>query len=133
MGFTQKESVKILYALCAIMGLVAVFCTETMFDDKRVIKSVAIAGIAVALFIINILIMRNPETRRHSGLTEDDMTTADYMHELTPEQAKKIELHNGGTVDPGNLQGEQEQHGKEQQSPEDEPRNAESGGTDGKD
>lgn len=108
MGFTQKESVKILYALCSIMGLVAVFCTETMFDDKRVVKSVAIAGIAVVLFLINLLIMKNPETRRHSGLTEDDMTTADYIHELSPEQAKKIEMHNGGTIDPDLLTNKQE-------------------------
>ena len=110
MGFTQKESVKILYALCAIMGLVAVFCTETMFDDQRVIKSIAIAVIAVALFIINILIMKNPETRRHSGLTEDDMTTADYIQELSPEQARKIEMHNGGTIDPEILGGDRADH-----------------------
>ncbi len=127
MGFTQKESVKILYALCAIMGLVAVFCTETMFDDKRVVKSVAIAVIAVALFFVNILIMRNPETRRHSGLTEDDMTTEDYIHELSPEQAKKIELHNGGTIDPELLGGDHENH---EQKVEDKDKAAESG-TDG--
>ncbi|MBO7404532.1 MAG: undecaprenyl/decaprenyl-phosphate alpha-N-acetylglucosaminyl 1-phosphate transferase [Clostridia bacterium] len=96
MGFTQKESVKILYALCALLGLVAVFCTETMFESLRVVKSVAIAVISVALFIINFLIMKNPISRRHSGLTEDDMTTEDYLEELDPEKARKIELHNGG-------------------------------------
>ena len=97
MGFTQKESVKILYALCALLGLVAVFCTETMFENLRVVKSIAIAGISVALFVINFLIMKNPVTRRHSGLTEDDMTTEDYFHELDPETARRIEMHNGGT------------------------------------
>lgn len=117
MGFTQKESVKILYALCAIMGLVAVFCTETMFEDKRVIKSVAIAVIAVALFIINLVIMKNPDTRRHSGLTEDDMTTADYIHELSPEQARKIEMHNGGTLDPALLRGGQAENEQTTESP----------------
>ncbi|MBQ2547060.1 MAG: undecaprenyl/decaprenyl-phosphate alpha-N-acetylglucosaminyl 1-phosphate transferase [Clostridia bacterium] len=96
MGFTQKESVKILYALCALLGLVAVFCTETMFENLRVVKSIAIAVISVALFVINLIIMKNPVTRRHSGLTEDDMTTEDYFHELDPEKARRIEMHNGG-------------------------------------
>ena len=118
MGFTQKESVKILYALCAILGLVAVFCTETMFDDQRVIKSVAIAGIAVALFVINLLIMKNPESRRHSGLTEDDMTTEDYIQELTPEQARKIEIHNGGVLNPAPSDEAGIQDGNEQKLPE---------------
>ena len=96
MGFTQKESVKILYALCALLGLVAVFCTETMFENLRVVKSVAIAAISVALFVINFFIMKNPVARRHSGLTEDDMTTEDYLNELDPEKVRRIEMHNGG-------------------------------------
>ena len=104
MGFTQKESVKILYALCGILGLVAVVCTDTMFESYRVARSVAIVIIALALFVVNILIMKNPDTRRHSGLTEDDMTTADYIHELDPEKARKIELHNGGVIDPAILE-----------------------------
>ena len=104
MGFTQKESVKILYALCGILGLVAVVCTDTMFENYRVARSVAIVVIALVLFVINILIMKNPDTRRHSGLTEDDMTTADYIHELDPEKARKIEMHNGGVIDPAILE-----------------------------
>ncbi|MGN1345555.1 MAG: MraY family glycosyltransferase, partial [Eubacteriales bacterium] len=47
MGFTQKESVKILYAICGILGLVAVFCTEAMFDTMRVSKALLIAVIAL--------------------------------------------------------------------------------------
>ncbi len=103
MGFTQKESVKILYALCGTLGLVAVFCSEAMFEEHRFLKALAIALIAVALAAVNIIIMKNPETRRHSGLTEDDMTTADYIHELDPEKAHKIEMHNGGVIDPAIL------------------------------
>ncbi|MBE6625709.1 MAG: undecaprenyl/decaprenyl-phosphate alpha-N-acetylglucosaminyl 1-phosphate transferase [Ruminococcaceae bacterium] len=96
MGFTQKESVRILYAICGILGLVAVFCTDMMGENTRVIKAIAIAVIAVLILIINVNIMKNPSTRRHSGLTEDDMTVDEYMNELDPEKAKKIELHNGG-------------------------------------
>lgn len=99
MGFTQKESVKILYAICGLLGLVAVFCTDAMFSSTRVFKAVIIAVIALAILVINFLIMKNPTARRHSGLTEDDMTVVDYIRELDPEKAKKVEEHNGGEPD----------------------------------
>jgi len=95
-GFTQKESVNILYAICGILGLVAVFCTETLFAKTRAIRSAAVFVIAVALFVIHIMILKNPDSRKHSGLTEDDMTTDEYLGELNPEKARKIEEHNGG-------------------------------------
>ncbi len=97
MGFTQKESVKLIYATCAMLGLVAIFCTESMFKNMRVIKSVSIAVIAIVLFAVNFMILRNPNLRRHSGIIEDDMTISDYISELDPEKAKKIEEHNGAT------------------------------------
>lgn len=96
MGFTQKESVKILYAICGIFGLVAVFCTESMFHTMRVSKSVLIAVIAMGLFFLNYIILKDPDCRKHSGLTEDDMTVSEYFSELDPEKARKIEAHNGG-------------------------------------
>lgn len=98
MGFTQKESVKILYAICGIFGLVAVFCTEAMFQTMRVTKSILIAVIAMGLFILHYLILKDPNCRKHSGLTEDDMTVSEYINELDPEKARKIEAHNGGHV-----------------------------------
>ncbi|MBR5312717.1 MAG: undecaprenyl/decaprenyl-phosphate alpha-N-acetylglucosaminyl 1-phosphate transferase [Clostridia bacterium] len=98
MGFTQKESVKILYAICGVFGLVAVFCTESMFQTMRVTKSILIAVIATGLFLLNYLILKDPNWRKHSGLTEDDMTVIEYINELDPEKARKIEAHNGGHV-----------------------------------
>ena len=99
MGFTQKESVKILYAICGIFGLVAVFCTESMFHTMRVTKSILIAVIAMGLFILNYIILKDPDWRKHSGLTEDEMTVSEYINELDPEKARKIEAHNGGHVE----------------------------------
>ncbi len=98
MGFTQKESVKILYSICGIFGLVAVFCTESMFHTMRVTKSVLIAVIATGLFLLNYIILKDPDCRKHSGLTEDDMTVSEYINELDPEKARKIEAHNGGNI-----------------------------------
>ncbi len=97
MGFTQKESVRLIYAICAMLGLVAIFCTEAMFNNMRFVKSVSIAVIAIVLLAINFVILRNPNLRRHSGIIEDDMTISDYISELDPEKAKKVEEHNGAT------------------------------------
>ena len=89
LGFTQKESVKILYAICAILGLIAVFFTASMFAEGRFFKTIAIAVIALVIFVANFLIMRNPDCRRHSGLTEDDLTVAQYKAELAEKRKKK--------------------------------------------
>ena len=93
-GFSQKESVKILYAICGILGLVAVFCTEAMFSTMKEVKSACIAIIALILFAVNFLIMKKPNLRKHSGLTPDDITVDEYINELGEEKAKIIEAHN---------------------------------------
>lgn len=98
MGLTQKDSVKILYAISGILGLVAVFFSDAMFESYRVIRSVSIAVIAVALFAIHYFIMKNPNMRRHSGIEPDDLSVDEYMNELDPEKAKKIEMHNGAEL-----------------------------------
>ncbi len=99
MGFDQKDSVRLLYAISGILGLVAVFCSEHMFSSQRVVKSIGIAAIALFLFCINYFIIKNPSSRKHSGITPDEMTVSDYMHELDPEKVKKIEEENGITLD----------------------------------
>lgn len=72
MGFTQKESVKILYSLCGILGLVAVFMCDNMFPQYKLVKSLAIIILALTIFIINLFVMKNPKSRMHSGLFEDE-------------------------------------------------------------
>ncbi|MBQ8400941.1 MAG: undecaprenyl/decaprenyl-phosphate alpha-N-acetylglucosaminyl 1-phosphate transferase, partial [Clostridia bacterium] len=97
MGFTQKESVKILYAICAMFGLIAVFFTDAMFAEGRFIKTIGIALLAVGIFVVNFIIMRNPNMRRHSGLTDDEMTVAQYRAELEEQkQNKKIKKIDAG-------------------------------------
>jgi len=92
MGFTQKESVSILYAICGILGLVAVFCTESMFSYMRIIKSLSIAAIALLILLVNFIIMKNPDMRKHSGLIANDMTVEEYIKERDENKAKHEEL-----------------------------------------
>ena len=76
MGFTHKESVKILYAVCALMGLVSVVFTDTMFDNTRLYKAIVLLVAAVLILTINFVMMRNPVSRLRSGLFEDEKKTA---------------------------------------------------------
>ena len=100
LGFTQKESVKILYAICAILGLIAVFFTDSLFAEGRFFKTIAIAVIALVIFIANFIIMRDPACRRHSGLTEDDLTVAQYKAELAEKKRKKEQAKENPAKDP---------------------------------
>lgn len=72
MGFTQKESVKILYAICAIMGIVAIVFTDTMFDNSRLFKALILLLCAIVILFINYCVMVNPVSRLHSGLFDDE-------------------------------------------------------------
>ena len=76
MGFTHKESVKILYAVCALMGLVSVVFTDTMFDSTRLVKAIILLVAAVIILYINFLMMKNPVSRLRSGLFEDEKKSA---------------------------------------------------------
>ncbi|MBR6807108.1 MAG: undecaprenyl/decaprenyl-phosphate alpha-N-acetylglucosaminyl 1-phosphate transferase [Clostridia bacterium] len=71
MGFTQKETVKILYAICGILGLVAVFMCDKMFDSYSVLKSVMIGIVAIVIFFIYIGILKNPKYRANTGLVDE--------------------------------------------------------------
>lgn len=70
MGFTQKEAVRILYAVCGILGLVAIVFTEDMFSYLKGLKAVIVAGCAIVVFALNYLVMKRTSTRVLSGLTE---------------------------------------------------------------
>lgn len=72
LGFSQKETVRILYAVCALMGLVAVVFTDTMFDSSRLVKALALLFAAIVILYVNYLVMINPASRLHSGLFENE-------------------------------------------------------------
>ncbi|MBQ6789741.1 MAG: undecaprenyl/decaprenyl-phosphate alpha-N-acetylglucosaminyl 1-phosphate transferase [Clostridia bacterium] len=71
MGFTQKETVKILYAICGILGLVAVFMCDKMFTDNAIPRSIAITVLALVIFVMYVQILKNPENRVNTGLVDE--------------------------------------------------------------
>jgi len=85
MGFTQKNAVRILYAITALLGLVAVVFTDAISDTSRLSKALFVLLLALAIFIINYIIVKSPKLRVHTGLFDD---------EPMPETVKKeIEKH----------------------------------------
>lgn len=90
LGFTQKEAVGILYAICGILGLVAVTFTEMMFQNERLMKSVLLAVAALIIFWLNYVIMKNPSARYLSGIFDPD--------EIPPEQLSPGKIEGDDTA-----------------------------------
>ncbi|MBQ7671402.1 MAG: undecaprenyl/decaprenyl-phosphate alpha-N-acetylglucosaminyl 1-phosphate transferase [Clostridia bacterium] len=70
LGFSQKEAVRLLYAVCGMLGLVAITFTERMFGNLRLMKALIVLGAAFLVFGINYLVMKKTSTRILSGLTD---------------------------------------------------------------
>ena len=63
MGFNQKQSVAILYAICGILGISAVMLTGEKWLQAGII---IICG--VVIFLVDYVIVKNPRTRAKAGL-----------------------------------------------------------------
>ncbi len=63
MGFNQRQTVGILYAVCGILGISAL-----MFTSENLIKAGVIILLGFSIFAINFFIVKNPETRERAGL-----------------------------------------------------------------
>ena len=63
MGFNQKQSVRILYAICGILGVSAV-----MFSRERFVEAGLVIAIGLAIFAVIFIMLKNPSARVASGL-----------------------------------------------------------------
>ncbi|MBQ3526970.1 MAG: undecaprenyl/decaprenyl-phosphate alpha-N-acetylglucosaminyl 1-phosphate transferase [Clostridia bacterium] len=72
MGFTHREAVRLLYAISALMGLVAVTYTDAIFQEAttKIWKTLIILVAAVIIIILVFICMKKPSTRILSGLAE---------------------------------------------------------------
>lgn len=67
MGFGQKQSVRLLYAVCAILGISAVMLTREDWIGGAVVLTAALI-----IFFIIYCILSNPKLRMHSGIYNAD-------------------------------------------------------------
>ena len=72
MGFDQKNVVRILYAITALLGLVAVVFTDAIFNSARIFKALLIMLMAIVVFLLNLVVIQNPSLRIHTGLFDDE-------------------------------------------------------------
>ncbi len=68
MGFNQKQSVYILYAICGILGTSAIMFTEEHFS-----RAAIIIAVGFAIFLVNFLIMRRQDDKAKMGLEFTDV------------------------------------------------------------
>ena len=67
MGFGQRQSVRLLYAVCAILGISAVMLTREEWLGGAVVLAAALI-----IFFIIYCILSNPKMRMHSGIYNED-------------------------------------------------------------
>ncbi len=64
MGFSQKQSVMILYSICGILGVSAV-----LFAMDRPLPGLSVITIALVIYLLNwVFVNKNSETREHMGM-----------------------------------------------------------------
>jgi UDP-GlcNAc:undecaprenyl-phosphate GlcNAc-1-phosphate transferase len=84
MGFNQKQSVHILYAICAILGVSAV-----MFSTERYVEAGLVIAIGFAIFTIIFIMLKNPSARIASGLGLDENICRKELKETKPKEAEQ--------------------------------------------
>jgi len=63
MGLNQKQTVAILYAVCALLGL-----SSILFTGDKVWRAGVIILLAILLLVLNFLFLKNPKTREQTGI-----------------------------------------------------------------
>lgn len=67
MGFGQKQSVRILYAICAMLGISAIMLTREEWHGGALILVVALL-----IYVISFKLLGNKKWRNHTGLYNED-------------------------------------------------------------
>lgn len=94
MGFTHKEAVKILYAICGLLGLIAITYTEAMFHESRTWRTLVMTFASFIIIILIFICMRKPSTRILSGLAEhvsEKKLEAQAEEQKEKEEAERIQ------------------------------------------
>lgn len=67
MGFGQKQSVRLLYAICAILGISSVMLTNDAWAG-----GVLVLVVALIIFFLIYMILKKPHLRMHSAIYNED-------------------------------------------------------------
>ncbi len=85
MGLNQKQTVAVLYATCAILGLSAV-----LFTSEKLLRAAIVIVVGIVIFTLNFVLLKNPKTREESGvLTPEQTAEAAKDKPAEPDKAEK--------------------------------------------
>lgn len=71
MGLNQKQTVAVLYATCALLGLSAV-----LFTSEKLWRAAVIIVVGILIFAINFILLKNPKTRSESGVISPEQAAS---------------------------------------------------------
>lgn len=74
MGFGQKQSVRILYAICAMLGISSIMLTRDVWQGGALLLAVALV-----IFVISFKILGSEKWRNHSGVYNEDEGAKPYI------------------------------------------------------
>lgn len=83
MGLNQKQTVAVLYSICAILGLSAV-----LFTSEKLWRAGVVILVAIVIFIVNFMLFKNPKTLDESGMNELGATKEEIEAHLLEEEKK---------------------------------------------
>ena len=93
MGFNKKQTVRILYAVSALLGV-----SSIMLVTQKVVYAVVIIAVSLAISVATWIIFRDEKMRIESGLTSEnisDQSDDDKIEKPEPEpEQKKQDLNN---------------------------------------
>lgn len=72
LGFSQRQSVAILYAICAILGTSAIMFTEENFG-----RALIIIAVGIVIFFTNFYFLRHAKSRSHMAIELGDPVDSD--------------------------------------------------------
>ncbi len=87
LGFSQKQSVAILYAICAILGTSAIMFTEENFG-----RAMVIIAVGIVIFLVNFYFLRHAKSRSHMALDLGDPVDSDNYKKREDKLAREAEL-----------------------------------------
>jgi len=86
MGLNQKQTVAVLYATCALLGLSAV-----LFTSERLWRAAIVILVGIIIFILNFVLLKNPKTQIESGVVSLEQAAATEEKKAAEESEQPAE------------------------------------------
>lgn len=90
MGLNQKQTVAVLYATCALLGLSAI-----LFTSERLWRAAIVILVGIIIFILNFVLLKNPKTQIESGVVSLEQAAATEEKKAALAEEEKSEENKG--------------------------------------